>query len=367
MKNTIGFDVGTGNLVCAKFSDDTTMEFYSMRNMFFPVSVGDITAADIAEDKLDYVEVKDYDGEIEMVCIVGEDAYKWCNIFDKETRRPMQKGVLSSQDVDAVDVVTAMISKLVGGKTEDGYCIYSIPAQAVDVDIPPVLYHEKVFGKIFKALGYKTKPMNEGMSIIFSECAKESFTGIAISFGAGLTNVACSYKGVPVLTFAVSRGGDWIDQSVSQSLNKIPSRITKIKESPDFNLLEPRRGNKREVKIREAVAVYYENLISYVLNVFTSEFDKHADGLNIDDDIPIIISGGTSLANGFLEFFKQVFDEYKDDFPYEVSEIRLASDQLNAVAKGNLVYAMWEQSKGNKKDENTEKKSGRKPKLKEDS
>jgi hypothetical protein len=350
MNNVIGFDVGTGNLVCAKL-EGSDMEFRALRNMFFPVSIDDIASSEISEDKLDYIEVRDSDDELEMCAIIGEDAYKWCNIFDQETRRPMQKGVLSSKDMDAIDVVAAMIDKLVGGKVDDGYCIYSIPATSVDVEIPPVLYHEKVFGKIFQSLGYKSKPMNEGMSIIFSECAKENFTGIAISFGAGLTNVACAYKGIPALTFSVSRGGDWIDENVANSLGKVSSRITKIKESDDFNLLDPRKGKKKDRKTREAIAVFYENLISYVLNVFNQEFEKHSDGLDVDDEIPIIISGGTSMANGFVDFFKEVFEEYKEEFPYDILEIRHASDPLNAVAKGNLVYAMWEKTKDIKEEE----------------
>lgn len=340
--DVIGFDVGTGNLVSAKPVAEGKTEVKTMRDMFLPVSPEDLHSSEIANTQLDYVELYD-GGELQTIAIVGEDAYRFANIFGQQVRRPMQKGVLSTQDVDAMDVIALMVEKLVG-KSENGYCVYSVPAQAVDIDTPPVLYHEKVFGKIFSSLGYQSKPMNEGMSIVFSECAKENFSGIAISFGAGLTNVACSYKGTPTLTFSVSRGGDWIDKSVADSVGKLPTRITAIKEK-DLDLLNPNEGKKEERRVKQSLVIYYENLIRYVLKVFIAKFKESSQGLSVDEDIPIILSGGTSKPKGFKELFEKLFKEQEDQFPYSISEIRTAKDQLNAVALGNLVYALWEQKR----------------------
>ncbi len=348
-KKIIGFDIGTGNLICAKPTGEAgKREIHAMRDMFLSVSPEDLAASEIANTQLDYVELYDGD-ELETIAIVGEDAYRFANIFGQPVRRPMQQGVLSTKDVDAIDVIALMVEKL-AGKAEDGYCVYSVPAQAVDLPTPPVLYHEKVFGKIFEALGYESKPMNEGMSVIFSECAKENFTGIGISFGAGLTNVACSYKGAPTLTFAVSRGGDWIDKNVAESVGKLQTRITAIKEK-DLNLDNPNEGKKEERRIKQSLVIYYENLIRYVLKIFVSKFKETAEGLSISEKIPIILSGGTSKADGFRSLFDRVFREQENQFPYDISEIRLASDQMNAVAIGNLEYALWEQQRNTKTGE----------------
>ena len=51
---------------------------------------------------------------------------------------------------------------------------------------------------------------------------------------------------------------------------------------------------------------------------------------------------GTSLAENFLPFFEQVFEKKRRKFPFDVSEIRHASDPLNAVARGLLIQAMQE-------------------------
>ena len=41
----------------------------------------------------------------------------------------MQKGLISIQDIDSLDVLTMMIGKLVG-PTDDGNCIFSVPANS---------------------------------------------------------------------------------------------------------------------------------------------------------------------------------------------------------------------------------------------
>lgn len=336
----VGFDVGTGNLVSAVHAGSTRADVVSMRNTYLPISPSDLSQSEISNTALDYVEV--YDGDdLETIAIIGEDAFKFANIFGQVVRRPMAAGVISTSEIDAMDIVTLMIEKLIG-RTENGYCIYSVPAQAVDVKIPPVSYHESVFGKIFASLGYKSKSLNEGAAVVYSECEKENFTGIGISFGAGLTNVACLYRGVPAVSFSVSRGGDWIDNTVAESLGLTSTRITSIKERDDFNLVGLPEGKKDIRRIKSSLQLFYENLIKYTLQHFISEFTKAAQGISIDEPIPIVLSGGTSKANGFLDCFKKVFAEMEDKFPYEISEIRVAKDQLNAVALGNLVYGMWD-------------------------
>lgn len=354
-KQIMGFDVGTGNLVFAK-QEGKDIISESMRNMFYPLDPETLNTSLFSPDKSDYIEIKNDKNEIEKVILVGQDAYDLCNAVNAEVFRPMKKGVISSQELDSLDVISLMIEKMIGGKVTDGYCVYSIPAQPVDIDAPSVLWHEKVFDKIFTKLGYKTKAMNEGMSVIFAECSKENFTGIGISFGAGLTNVALSFNGIPVLTFAVSRGGDWIDEKVGENQNIKPNKISKVKEKEDFNVIDPSSGGrKQEQRIRENIAVYYENLINYVLKIFIREFQKKADGIDLDTDITIVVSGGTSKANGFLELFKKVLDENSKDFPFDIKEIRSASDPLDAVARGNLVYALWEESKNNPPKKGKEK------------
>lgn len=341
-----GYDLGTMNMCSATINVGANNEavIKAVRNMFIEVDTSTISINEIENTDLDYII--DKDGDDERCFIFGEDAFKFGQIFNINPRRPMRNGVVSTKDIEAIDVITLM-AKSILSPTKDGICVYSVPAQAVDVDIPPVNYHERVFSQVLGSLGYKSTPLNEGMAVIFDNCKKEKFTGIGISFGCGLTNVACSYRGVKTLEFSISRGGDWIDKCAGESTGTQFSRVTNLKEKK-LDLTDPKfksAKNKSERRVLQALDCYYRELINYALKVFINQFNEHSENLSIDESIPIVVSGGTSLPKGFIELFREIFSETKD-FPYDVSEIRAATDPLNAVAKGCLIYNLW----NNKKD-----------------
>lgn len=346
MESIIGFDVGTGNL-CSAVQNKDEVELKLMRNSFITVSPEDLAISEVAETNLQYVEQKNDDGELEYVAIIGEDAFRLSNIFNRPVRRPMKKGVISSVDIDAIDVVGKMCQLLIPSEGGD-LCVYSVPAMSVDDEMPPVEYHEQVFGNIFTALGFKeTKALNEGMAVIFSECKNTNFTGIGVSCGAGLINVAMSYKGTPVIQFSVSRSGDWLDESVAKSLNLLPNKVTHIKETKLDLSKSPTSKNKQEKRVLEALTMYYKSLMTYVFKTFVEEFNKISDGLELSESIPIIISGGTSKPEGLIEIVEDILLN-TSNFPYEISEIRKASDPLTSVAKGCLIYGHWLKKQSNK-------------------
>lgn len=114
-EQVLGVDIGTGNLVCAKHASGEKIEVSSMRNMFLPISPEELSSSEIANTQLDYVEIRDGD-TVETIAVVGEDSYRFANIFGQKVRRPMQKGVISTKDIDAIDVMAAMFEKLMGEK-----------------------------------------------------------------------------------------------------------------------------------------------------------------------------------------------------------------------------------------------------------
>ena len=52
----------------------------------------------------------------------------------------------------------------------------------------------------------------------------------------------------------------------------------------------------------------------------------------------IVLSGGTALPAGFRDRFEKIL--WEQDFPIQISEIRMSSDPLHSTAKGALVYAL---------------------------
>ena len=319
----IGLDVGTMHLVCAR-SD--SQEVKMTRNVFLKLD-SEIQMTELSD--ISYVENEDGN-----FFIVGSDAFTYANIFGKEVSRPMEKGLISPKEIAAIDVLTLMIKSLIGDvKGKETYCSYSIPAQAIDED-RSVTYHENVFARILKSLGINYTSVNEAMAIIYSECAKEKFSGIAISFGAGMANVAIAYKGIEALTFSTARAGDWIDKEAATSLGMVPNRVTSMKEKYMQLSGEVSVQNKKTKRILEALYYYHKALIDYTVKKIIKEFDEKVD-VEIAEPIPVVISGGTSIPKGFVEMFKDVISGY--ELPFEISEIRRAQNPLTSVANGLLI------------------------------
>lgn len=329
-KVAIGLDIGTMNLCCARSdSKDTRLT----RNVFLKLDPEEIDISELSD--ISYVESNDGN----ELYIVGSDAFKFANIFSKTVSRPMESGLISSKELDAIEILFLMIQSLIGDvKNKESYVSYSIPAESIDAS-RSVTYHEKVFGRILSNIGVNHSPVNEAMAIIYSECAKEKFSGISVSWGAGMCNVAISFKGIEALKFSTARSGDWIDKQVADSLNMIPNRVTSIKERY-FDLEEGfvSERNKKKRRVLEALTYYYNSLIEYTVKKIIKEFEDKVD-IEIDDEkIPIILGGGTSLPKGFTNVFREQIKKY--DLPFEISEIRRAKNPLLCVSNGLLVRTM---------------------------
>ena len=324
---SIGLDVGTMHLCCSR-SDSN--EHKITRNVFLKVDRDDVSLTKLSS--ISYVESED--GEL---FIIGSDAFEFANIFGKEVSRPMEKGLISPKEISAIDVLSLMLKDLIGNtKDKEVYCSYSIPAESIDGD-RSITYHENVFARILNRLGVNHTSVNEAMAIIYSECAKENFSGIGISFGAGMANVAIAYKGIEALKFSTARAGDWIDRQVAKDLDMVPNRVTNIKEKYMKLVGDVEVKNKKTKRVLEALFYYHKALIDYTVKKIVKEFDDKVD-IEIDDPIPIVISGGTTLPKGFDSLFKTVISA--SDLPFDVSEIRLAKNPLTCVSSGLLVRTM---------------------------
>lgn len=323
----VGLDVGTMNVVSARRTEKG-VETVRMRDAFL----------DLPQDakkmlKLSKVSFVERDDEI---LILGDAAMDMANVFGREARRPLSGGLVSSSEQDSLYVLGLIVKNVLGDpKTKGEHCYFSVPAAPVDQVGRDVVYHQGVFDRIVTECGYTAHSANEAMAIIYSDTAKEGFSGIALSFGSGMTNVALAINTVEGLSFSVGRGGDWIDSGAAKSIGSTQARICALKEKGvDLNAPKGRE--------QEAIVFYYKNLIEYVLDQIAAQFKLIEGRFSLPKPIPIIVSGGTSMAGGFEEFFNSVFEKKKKRFPIEVSEIRKAQDQLNAVAQGLLIQAFQE-------------------------
>ncbi|MCA8943226.1 MAG: hypothetical protein KDB80_11755 [Planctomycetes bacterium] len=319
-----GLDLGTANIAAAVQNEDGGITVNVERNAFLEIGGDGHSKTMLTKLNVPYVV---HNGRM---IVLGESAFELANVFGKETRRPMSDGLISPDEVDALPIMKLIISKVLGEPAQPGEnCYFSVPAESLDID-NNIVYHQGLFEGMVNKLGYTGKAINEAHAVVFAELAENDFTGIGLSFGGGMANACVAYKSIPCVQFSVARGGDWIDKNVANVLGIQRSRATFIKES-GVDIRDPK--NREE----EAVAIYYANLINYVLQNIKSRFESGSNMPTFNEPIDIACAGGTSLVGGFIEVFRDEFA--KIDFPIPVGRIFRAEDALTSVAKGCLVAA----------------------------
>ena len=319
-----GLDVGTANLAAAVQNSEGGITVSVERNAFLDIPSDVYSKNMLTKLKVPYVVHNN------KLVVIGEAAFELANVFGRETRRPMQDGLISPNEQDALPMMKMIIQKLLGEPRVQGEnCYFCVPAPSLDVD-NNVVYHQGLFESLIGKLGYKAHAINEAHAVIFAELAEQDFTGIGLSFGGGMANACIAYKSIPCLSFSVARGGDWIDKNVAHVLGCPRSKATHIKER-GIDIRDPKTREE------EAVSIYYRSLISYVLQNIKQRFESGQNMPSFNQPIDIACAGGTSLIGGFIEVFRDEFA--KIDFPIPVGRIFRSEEALTAVAKGCLVAA----------------------------
>ena len=216
-----GLDCGTSFYISA--TEDTIKK---QRNAFLTVD-GEVSQVKrmLKRQGIPYVE------KAGKVHIVGKHAFNYAQIFSAaKLRRPMKNGLLNPIERDSLPVLNAIIGELLGKAKENEICVYCVPAKPIDAD-REVSYHEDVLRTIIEQYGYKAKKIEEPVALGYEGLVDSELTGIAISMGAGMCNVAVMYQGMTALSFSVARGGDWVDDNVSVDTGVSGAKVTYIKES----------------------------------------------------------------------------------------------------------------------------------------
>lgn len=331
-KPACGLDLGTMNVVSARqMADGDNLELKRIRDAFLDLDPE--AKKTLRLSKVDYVERNG------SLVVLGDSALTMANLFNREVRRPLSRGVISAGELDAQQILSLLISNVLGEPiVPKEHCYYSVPAAPVDDVAQDIVYHQEVFRKILTELGYTAHPMNEAMAIIYSQCAAENFSGLTISFGSGMANVALAYQTIKGMELALSRGGDWVDVHAAKAVGSTAARMCTIKER-GVDLASPKTREE------EAIALYIRALVKYVLDNIAVQFRKNQASINLPEAVPFVVSGGTTRAGGFMQLFTEEFEAVKRrGFPIEISEVRAAKDPMTAVAEGLLVLATEEQA-----------------------
>jgi hypothetical protein len=324
----LAIDIGTGFLVSA-ISVDSKIKYRTQRDAFVDLENSFMTKSMLTKLKASYIESEDK----KMLYVIGEQALQLSVFFGRECRRPLSKGVISTREKECLQMLKIILHSLVGDPIIENEKLYfSVPANPVDENFNGI-YHENVLKSFLVSFGFDACPINEAFAIVLSELEDEDYTGIALSFGSGMVNVALSFMGVTEKKhqFSIARGGDWVDTNSAIAVGEKASKMTTIKEA-GVDLLNPK--NREET----AIKIYYENLIKYTCDAIEKKFGIMEDIPNFPESISVVISGGTSKAINFDKLFEEELRTKK--LPFTIKLVKKASDPLNAVAKGCLLNAL---------------------------
>jgi hypothetical protein len=324
----IGLDVGTSKVVTAQ-GTSTTSDSASQLNAFIAVPYSSMSQNTLQSNAIDYYR----DGD-ELI-VYGNAADQFAHMFNAESRRPMAKGILNPQEPAATRVLEAILDALVPvARNGNETLAFSVPAAGADAS-SSITYHEETLKNLLRNKGYTPLAVNEGLAVVFAELAKNSFTGIGISCGGGMCNAALCYLSIPSITFSIPQGGDYIDASVGSVVHESATRVKAIKEEQ----LDLSRAASSD-KIDRALHIYHDKLIETLVDALHASVAKGQRLPRTSKPLPIVLAGGTAKPNGFRDRFEQALR--KRAWPFEISEVRLASDPLTATARGALVAALAE-------------------------
>lgn len=328
-----GLDLGTAFIHCAQKTGHQ-VTFKTQRNAFFDIEYSGFAQGILEKSNVKYILNKD------RIYVVGDDSIKFANVFGKTTRRPLRNGVINPQETEALPVVELIIKSVLGSPSRENEIVYySVPGAPVDANFDTI-YHQNIIKGFLEKWGYRPKPINEGLAVIFSELGEDNFTGLGISLGGGMANICLALMSVPVFSFSVTRAGDWIDEQVARVANEPVSKVTLLKET----FLDLKKAESNLTQVEQALFIYYNNLIEYVIEQIKKEITKRGEIPEFEQAIPIVVSGGTANPPGFIERFKKKLEEA--NFPLKIKEVRLAPHPLYTVAKGSLIVAIADKKEG---------------------
>jgi len=323
----LGLDLGTSRIVLAQTHGDRT-HYKTELNAFVSLPYSKMTKAMLERENIHHTN----NGS--EILAFGNRVDEFANILGGDTRRPMQSGILNPNEPRNLEMLELALDKLVGRAKNGEKICFSVPSSA-DPNGNDVIYHEQSVRTVLEDMGYDVHSLNEGLAVVIAELKDHDFTGVGISFGAGMCNVCVSYLGLPVVAFSTNRGGDYIDYSASSVTGETPTTVRLNKESEKFKL-----NGKAKTSIDQALSVYYRDVVQTVVLTLERVLAQSKRLPPFRGPIPVVFGGGTAMVEGFHDELRKALT--KVDLPFEILEVRKAKYGMNTTATGALVAALAE-------------------------
>lgn len=332
----IGFDAGTYHLVSCKKQGE---EFVYKKevNAFLEMPLDNKFVFNMMKNAgVPLIENK----EANIGYALGESAVNMAYTMNQiELKRPMKDGCLNPKERHAQQIMNVMAHSLIGEISENNEKLYySVPANAINQETDAD-YHSKILQAMFKAYeseqGFKVDayPINEALALVYAELTNKNWTGIGISFGAGMVNLCYAIYGAPVFQFSLVNSGDWIDKMASKAIGEeTTTYVNKEKMKADLTIDQP------ETLVQRAIKTQYEIMIQHTVTGIKQGLENAGNKARSEDAIDIVIAGGTSMPKGFDTMFSKILEQ-SNISNIKVGEVIRPNDPLFSVARGCHIAA----------------------------
>jgi len=325
--SALGLDIGTSRIVVANSSNPN--EARTELNAFVAVPSSEMAETMLKQKRLVY------ERNCKNLYVYGNDSDFFASFLNTDARRPMRDGLLNPQEGQSQQIMQLIIQRLVPRATKGQSLFFSVPGKGEGVG-GKLVYHEAVLRSFLQSLGYNAKALNEGQAVVFSELQEENFTGIGISCGGGMCNVSVSFMAMPMITFSVPKGGDYIDRNVAEVLGEQNTTKVRLEKEEGLDLSKPPTND-----LQRALHIYYEDVMQSVIERLRVEFASSSQLPKIDRPMPVVLAGGTARPAGFKQKFEQMLNA-GGELPFPVADVRRAKDPLTATARGCYIAALSE-------------------------
>jgi hypothetical protein len=322
--SALGLDVGTSRICLAQRVGEE-YRFETQLNAFVTVPFSNMTENVLTKQNIPHT----VSGP--EIMVHGNESDRFADLLNVDTRRTMTRGVLNPAEPDSLNMFRKIVESLLTSTKEPRKLCFTVPAAPIGAE-ENLTYHEATLRQVLTEMGYQVKSINEGLAVIYSELESTNYTGIGISCGGGLCNVCVAYLSVPVMSFSIPKAGDYIDTNAASVTGELANRVRIAKEdSFHFN-------GFHSDKLLQVLGVYYDEMIQSLVQGIKQAFSNSRNLPKQKRPLPVILSGGTALPEGFRDRFEKIFKEA--NLPIPTSEIRMAADPLHTSAKGALVAAL---------------------------
>ena len=121
-----GSDIGTMNIIASRQVGDQ-VQTKRIRDVFIDLTPQQVKMLKLS-DQTSYITKGD------TCYVLGDDAADIANIFGRDLRAPMDKGVISAGELEAMEMLKIMVGEVLGKSPEGGICTISSPGDPVDND-----------------------------------------------------------------------------------------------------------------------------------------------------------------------------------------------------------------------------------------